>query len=100
MSTQQDGKRQSNGGEGKKTLKRKMNRGEKASSSKSAAGAKSSSAGGTRTSPGGRGGRPPRRVDDAAGFDADERPGGSRDQVVDKRFFDSFVDDSDVSDLS
>lgn len=91
------------GSDEKKTSKRKMNRvgsgGEKAASSAKSA-SKGSSAG-MRPSAGGRGGRHRRVDDNMTGFNLDERPGGgSRDNVVDKRCFDGFIDDSDMSDLS
>jgi len=87
----------------KKGSKRKMNRGNRGRSEKAPAksGAAANSSAGMRSSPSaGRGGRP-RRVDDISGLDADERlGGGGRDQIADKRFFDGFIDDFDMSDLS
>mmetsp|Transcript_1097 Transcript_1097/g.2291 ORF Transcript_1097/g.2291 Transcript_1097/m.2291 type:complete len:101 (-) Transcript_1097:220-522(-) len=81
--------------------KRKMNRGGKAvakspaAAKSAAAAAKNSKLAGMRSSPSGRGHR---RMEDKSRFDANERPGGEH--IVDKRFFDGFIDDFDMSDLS
>eukprot|EP00580_Thalassiosira_gravida_P004120 CAMPEP_0201598688 /NCGR_PEP_ID=MMETSP0492-20130828/418_1 /ASSEMBLY_ACC=CAM_ASM_000837 /TAXON_ID=420259 /ORGANISM="Thalassiosira gravida, Strain GMp14c1" /LENGTH=101 /DNA_ID=CAMNT_0048061137 /DNA_START=195 /DNA_END=500 /DNA_ORIENTATION=- len=92
------------------TKKRKMmSRGGNNGGSGSSKASATKSSGGTRSLHGvggsGRGGRPRssnRASDDIPGFDRDDHrsPVGGRDPILDKRFFDGFVDDFDMSDLS
>mmetsp|Transcript_36183 Transcript_36183/g.77163 ORF Transcript_36183/g.77163 Transcript_36183/m.77163 type:complete len:102 (-) Transcript_36183:331-636(-) len=77
------------------------NRGSGKAAGKSPPVGKNSGGGVRGTSPSGaRGGRP-RWPDDVPVFDVDEHnKRGTRDHIVDKRFFDGFIDDFDMSDMS